>query len=292
MAHPQHRVVIITGMSGAGRSSALKTLEDLGYVAVDNLPLSLLPSLVLHYNLQENPQSLAVGVDVRTHDFQLEKFLEVKKLLLTIPEITPYILFLDADDDVLARRYGETRRTHPMGEETVLRSIQEERLWMHPIRALADEVIDSSHLKTAKFTQILRERYALTQGNTLKIHVLSFAFKFGSPRDADLVFDMRFLDNPHYERNLKPLTGQDKDVQDYLRKDESWEQYWESLTSLLRLSIDGFKRNGRSYVTIAFGCTGGQHRSVFMAEEIKQWLQTLGNVVMVDHRDLPRKETT
>jgi RNase adapter protein RapZ len=264
----------------------------LGYVAVDNLPLSLLPSLVLHYNLQENPQSLAVGVDVRTHDFQLEKFLEVKNLLLTIPEITPYILFLDADDDVLARRYGETRRTHPMGEETVLRSIQEERLWMHPIRALADEVIDSSHLKTAKFTQILRERYALTQGNTLKIHVLSFAFKFGSPRDADLVFDMRFLDNPHYERNLKPLTGQDKDVQDYLRKDESWEKYWESLTSLLRLSIDGFKRNGRSYVTIAFGCTGGQHRSVFMAEEIKQWLQTLGNVVMVDHRDLPRKETT
>jgi RNase adaptor protein for sRNA GlmZ degradation len=280
-------IVLITGMSGAGRTSSLKVLEDMGYEAVDNLPISLLPRLISQPGLHAQP--IAVGVDIRTRDFAVANVdIELDKLVAD-GELDCRLLFLDCDDEALARRYTETRRRHPLaGDRPVMDGIRRERRLVSPLRARADVVIDTSVLKPADLKRLLAGHFALDDQPGLKVFVTSFSFRQGLPREADLVFDVRFLDNPFYDPHLKHLTGLDSAVGAYVAADPSFEGFFGTLTALLRPLLPRYDREGKSYLTIAIGCTGGRHRSVYVAELLGQWLTAEGQTVTVGHRDLAR----
>lgn len=282
------RIVLVTGMSGAGRSTALKLLEDLGYEAIDNLPLSLLPLLIHQNAVDQLHVPLAIGIDVRAHDFHSERFQETLtdlKDLSSSPHVQ--LLYLDSDTDVLQRRYTETRRRHPVARKSLFESIEAERLMILPLQEAADVVIDTSQISVSSFGRMIREYFKLKQSPTLFIHLMSFSYRRGLPREADIVFDARFLTNPHYEPPLRALTGQDKPVANFLEKEELWGDFFETAKKMLALSLIGFRRTGKSYLTIACGCTGGQHRSVFMTERLFSWLQEQGETVAITHRELP-----
>ncbi len=279
------RVILVTGMSGAGRTVALKVLEDLGSEAVDNLPLRLMTTLV-----GQGPatgRGLAVGIDIRTRDFDADVFADTVAQLRRQTSIPIDILFLDCDANVLQRRYTESRRVHPMASDRPLvDSIIAERLLLGPLREAADIVIDSSHTNTHEFADILRSQLANEEVAAPHIQVISFAYRNGVPRDADLVFDARFLRNPHYDPDLQPLTGHDSVVGAYIENDTDFAAFFERLTDLLALLLPRFQAEGKSYLTIAVGCTGGRHRSVFVAEKLGAWLD--GQALRVDmwHREL------
>ena len=280
------RLVLVTGMSGAGRSSALRVLEDEGYEAVDNLPLRLLTSLVNEVGLQ---RPIAVGVDIRTRDFAVGPVVEQLDKLAANPRFAITLLFVDCDDEVLGRRFTETRRRHPLAQgRPVADGIAMERRLVAPLRARADLVIDSSHLTPAELRQQLLGRLGLHGRQGMSIFITSFSFRQGLPREADLVFDVRFLANPHYDPALRPFSGQDAAVADYVAGDPGFAPFFNHLTAMLGGLLPRFEREGKSYLTVALGCTGGRHRSVFVAERLATWLREEGRSVHLAHRDIAR----
>jgi len=282
------RVVLVTGLSGAGRSTALKVLEDMGYEAVDNLPLSLLPRLV-GGGAARREWPIAVGIDIRTRDFAVTGLLAELDRLIAVDGIEPTLLFLDCDDEALARRYTETRRRHPLaGDRPVMDGIRLERDRVSPLRARADVVVDTSVLKPQELKRLLTGHFGLSDRPSLGIFVTSFSFRQGLPREADLVFDVRFLDNPYYDPVLRPLTGLDAPVQEHIAKDPVFACFFDNLTRLIEPLLPRYDREGKAYLTIAIGCTGGRHRSVYVAERLGAWLADHGQSVTVAHRDVTR----
>ena len=283
------RIVIVTGMSGAGLTTALKAMEDMGFEAVDNLPLRLMSNLV-----RQGPApgpGLAVGIDVRTRDFGVVAFAEEMASLRAETGYPLDVLFLDCDDEVLRLRYTETRRRHPLAEDRpVLDGIIHERRLLAPLRDAANVIIDTSHMNLHQFGQRIRGHFGGALAGDVGVFVTSFAYRRGLPRDADLVFDVRFLRNPHYDTALRLLTGSDSAVADYIRGDAGYAAFYDQLIKLLAVLLPRFDREGKSYLTIAVGCTGGRHRSVFVAEELGGWLRARGARVAVLHRELALAE--
>jgi UPF0042 nucleotide-binding protein len=284
---PAKDLVILTGISGAGKASGLKAFEDLGFHCVDNLPLELVPEFAGLVSKSTEVHRAAIVVDVR-EGLTLDRFPqilnEVKKLLPT------RVVFLDAQDAVLVRRYSETRRPHPLGKsETVSRSIVEERQLLDPIRNIADTLIDTSSFNVHDLRRHILARFGDQEEKVdLLVSCLSFGFKNGVPLDADIVFDVRFLPNPHFVPEFRKLTGTDPRVADYVCKFAQTKQFIKRVRELMLYLLPHYVREGKSYLTIAFGCTGGQHRSVAIAEAMAQHLEKAGYRVKTLHRDMPR----
>jgi len=279
------RVILVTGMSGAGKSSALKALEDLGYEAVDNLPISLITSLVT--GVREPTRPLAVGVDIRTRDFGVAPFLHEIDELMAHPELDVRLLFLDCQNGKLQQRYSETRRRHPLAtDRPVMDGIRHERALVSPLQDRADVVLDTTDLTLGALSNSLKGHFGLDTAPGLAVFVTSFSYRHGVPREADLVFDVRFLKNPHYEAKLQDLTGLDREVGRFIESDKDFETFLRTLQSLLKPLLPRFAQEGKSYLTIAIGCTGGKHRSVFVAERLAAWLGGEGARVTVAHRDI------
>ena len=280
-------IVLVTGMSGAGRTSCLKILEDLGYEAVDNLPVGLLGRLVRSDGPDEG-ERLAIGIDSRTRGLSPQRLLAGLDELRTTTGVTPLLLFLDCDDEVLRRRFTETRRRHPLGElSAVADALTAERSMMRPLKAAADLVIDTSELSLPGLRCQLAARFG-ADAAAMSIAVVSFAYRHGLPREADLVFDVRFLRNPHYVDALRPQTGCHPAVQDYVRADPDFPGFDEGLKAFLLPLLPRYQSEGKSYLTIAFGCTGGRHRSVFLAELIGARLRQHGWSATTLQRELAR----
>ena len=281
------RLVLVTGMSGAGKTTVLKALEDIGYEAVDNLPLSLLASL-LHPAAKQS-EALAIDIDIRTRDFAPDAFEAEIAPLLARDDLDARVLFVDCDDEVLRQRYTETRRRHPLAEDRpVIDGIRHERTLIERLRERADLVIDSTGLAVGDLKRIVAGNFALDERAEPTIFVTSFSYRLGLPREADLVFDVRFLANPHYDPRLRPLTGLDSAVGEHIANDPGFEPFFDSLTAMLLPLLPAFEREGKSYLTIALGCTGGRHRSVFVAQRLAALLAEHGRRVHVRHRDLDR----
>jgi len=291
------RVLLVTGMSGAGKTSALKALEDLGYEAIDNVPLSLI------YNLAQPVQGelpvigqrrpIAIGVDIRTRDFGLEAFTQELDRLGGEIGVDTRVLFLDCDSEELKRRYAETRHRHPLAQDRpVADGIALERRIVAPLRDRADLAIDTSGFGPGELKHIIEGHFGKDGDHGLSVFVTSFSYRKGLPREADLVFDVRFLSNPHYDPDLKPLCGLDAAVGDYIEKDADFQEFFDNLTGLLKPLLPRYTAEGKSYLTIAIGCTGGRHRSVFLAEKLTTWLTSEHQNVNVRHRDLPDRNLT
>jgi len=280
-------VVLVTGMSGAGRSTALKILEDLSYEAVDNLPLSLLAGLVRHGGSDGATRALAIGIDSRTRDFAVNPVLDVLDKLVKEEGIALRIVFLDCDNDVLLRRYTETRRRHPLAEDRpVPDGIRLERRLLSRLRDRADVVIDTSGTTLWDLKEQMTARFSLGNRTELSVSVTSFSYRQGLPREADLVFDVRFLANPHYEASLRPLSGKDAMVGAFIAADPDFDEFLDHLGSMLDILLPRYEKEGKSYLTIAIGCTGGRHRSVYVARRLAELFENRGRPVTLHHRDL------
>lgn len=280
--------VLVTGLSGAGRGTALAALEDMGYVAVDNVPLPLLGDLMRSTagSPGEMAAPLAFGVDTRTYGFEPQDLVRRVHELRQRSDIAVRLLFLDCDSETLQRRYTESRRPHPLAPDRPVKDgIGEERKQVRRVRDSADVVIDTSALSPHVFKQLLVGHFALGHSLGTRLSVMSFSYRRGLPREADLVFDVRFLKNPHYEPALKPLTGRNPAVAAYVATDPGYRPFIDSLTGLLGPLLPRFDAEGKSYLTIAIGCTGGRHRSVAVAEELAGWLRRAGRSVTLSHRD-------
>ena len=285
------RVILVTGMSGAGKSSALNVLEDLGYEAVDNVPLLLLSSLVLPARpgdaAEGRERPIAIGVDIRTRDFGIEPFVRTLDQLLAQDEVSVRVLFLDCEDEELRHRYTASRRRHPLAEDrSVSDGIARERRLVSPLRSRADVMLDTTELAPDAFKRIVQGSFGPRPGLGMTLFVTSFSYRQGLPREADLVFDVRFLANPHYDAALRPLTGLDPEVAEFIASDADYQRFFEGVTGLLMPLIPRYAAEGKSYLTIAVGCTGGRHRSVFVADKLAAWLEEQGQAVQVRHRDL------
>ena len=281
-------LVILTGMSGAGKASALKALEDLGYYSVDNLPLELIAQFADLVQQSAEIRRAALVVDVREGS-RLERFPTILKKVRK--QLATRVLFLEASDDALVRRFSETRRPHPMGrEETVAQSIRAERKRLDPVRNVADILLDTSKFNVHELRAHINSQFeSLGQSErNLTISSMSFGFKNGVPTDADLVFDVRFLPNPHFVPEFRELTGKHPKVAAYVQGFPQTEEFLEKTADMLEFLLPHYIKEGKSYLTVGFGCTGGQHRSVFIAEEMKRRLEGAGYRVRAMHRDMPR----
>jgi UPF0042 nucleotide-binding protein len=282
-------VVIITGVSGSGMSSALKAFEDLGYFAIDNLPAQLIPTFVKLCDDSREIDRTAFVVDVRSREF-LSLFPRIHEELKE-KGVDVTVLYLEADNEVLIRRYSETRRPHPLPDQNVLEAIRQERELLKEIRDLADHVIDTSEHTVHTLRDVIKDRFAEESGaHELNVTISSFGFRHGTPRGLDMVFDVRFLPNPHFVPELRPLTGLDPKVIQYLQSESEVEDTIARLVDLLAYLLPRFQREGKSYLTVGVGCTGGRHRSVMVAEAISGRLNGLGYNSKVVHRDIMKDE--
>ena len=284
---PGTELVVITGMSGSGKGSVLKVFEDLGYYCVDNLPVDLIPSFAELVQQSQEISRAALVLDVR-EGAKLEK---LPAILRAVKKRVPTrVLFLEASDEVLQRRFSETRRPHPMGSRAPVKaSIAAERKRINPIAPLADETIDTSKFNVHELRAHIEKRFHRQEAKRhILVSTVSFGFRNGVPEDADLVFDVRFLPNPHFVPEFRPLTGKDNKVAKYIRSFPQTQEFIDKTLEMLKFLLPHYIHEGKSYLTIAFGCTGGQHRSVMMTEEIAKQLKKAGYDVKTIHRDCPR----
>lgn len=294
----RQRILLVTGLLGAGKTTVLKALEDLGWEAIDNFPIRLLERLI------DSPASaagepaadikapLAIGFDTRTRGFDVHEIVARVKKLTERRDLELTTLFIDCSGKELERRYNETRHRHAMAAgRPAATGIGAERELLDPLRRWADMVISTTDLSTNDLQQVIRERFAPPEGQPLTVTVSSFGFSRGMPPVADLVFDMRFLDNPHWDPVLKPLTGQDAAVGEHIRRDPAYEEAFARIRDLILLLLPRYAAQGKPYVNIAFGCTGGRHRSVFFAEQIAAALRKSGFSPTLLHRNLGSRAT-
>jgi len=286
-----NKLIVVTGTSGAGKTTALKTFEDLGFFCVDNLPLSLLSKFL---ELAQNSQAdkIALGIDIREREFAAQE----ESILQNIFQLgcNVDILFLDAQDEVLIRRFKETRRRHPLAqkEKGLKESIAEERLYLEKTKMVATQIIDTSFFNVHDLKRWIEARYTQTALRHMSIHIISFSFKFGIPSEADLVFDVRFLPNPYFVSELKELNGRHNQVKIFMEKSKELKIFMEKLLDLLRFLMPLYKQEGKHYLNIAIGCTGGKHRSVFVAEKLIETLKQEFNkefYISLLHRDIERE---
>ncbi|MGI4828480.1 MAG: RNase adapter RapZ [Janthinobacterium lividum] len=286
----ERELVILTGLSGSGKLSALKTFEDLGYYSVDNLPLELIPRFADLVAKSAEITRAALVVDVREGS-RLDRFPTILKQVRKV--LPTRVVYLEAGDDVIVRRFSETRRPHPMGRgETVIASIRAERKRLDPVRNVADILLDTSKFNVHELRAHLNAQFDHADGESdrnLTIAINSFGFKNGVPTDADLVFDVRFLPNPHFIPEFRKLTGRHPRVAKYVRQFPQTREFLDKVTDMLTFLLPHYIKEGKSYLTIGIGCTGGQHRSVMIAEELKKRLGAAGYRAKAGHRDMPRK---
>lgn len=294
MAHrtptlPQ-KILLVTGLSGAGKTTVLQTLEDLGWEAVDNFPIRLAgPLLDLPSPEGRDAPSvpLALGFDSRTRGFQADVLIEQIKILQARADLEVMTLFVDCAGTEIERRYAETRRRHPLAQDRpAIDGIAQERMLMEPLRRWADTVIDTSKLSANDLQSDIRERFRMETGAHMNVQVSSFGFSRGVPHNADLIFDMRFLRNPHWNNDLRPMTGLDVEVSAYVTADPAYAEAVAKIRDLLLYLLPLYDAQGKAYVNIAFGCTGGRHRSVHVAEQFCKWLREAGFSPTVSHRNL------
>jgi len=280
-------LVILTGMSGSGKLSALKAFEDLGYYSVDNLPLELIPRFADLVRQSAEIERAALVVDVR-EGMRLDRFPAILKQVRKV--LPTRVVFLEASEDALVRRFSETRRPHPMGrDDTVMHGIRAERKRLDPVRNVADIVLDTTKFNVHELRAHINAQFERAAGDRgLTISLSSFGFKNGLPGESDLVFDVRFLPNPHFVPEFRKLTGRHAKVAKYIRQFPQTKEFLDKTTELLKFLLPHYIEEGKSYLTVAFGCTGGQHRSVFIAEEMKKRLEAAGYRVNTAHRDMPR----
>ena len=270
--------VIVTGLSGAGMSSALKILEDLNFEVFDNFPLPLVKSL-----LKDASPRIAIGIDSRTRGFKISAVLKAAKTH------NAKLVFITCDDAVLQKRFTETRRRHPLAtDRPVMDGIKQERRLIWDLQNKADKVIDTSELSIHDLRHILEVSFAKAGNGRLTIALKSFAFRHGLPREADIVLDVRFLKNPHWDKKLKSKTGRDKNVGKYIESDPGFKPFTENLKRFLKPLLPRYAAEGKSYLTIAIGCSGGKHRSVYVVESLKKWLNGAGFTTHTEHRDIDR----
>ncbi|MDH4065893.1 MAG: RNase adapter RapZ [Acidobacteriota bacterium] len=285
------RFIVVTGLSGSGKSQAIRALEDLGYFCVDNLPVALLPFMADFARQQATePDRIAVVVDVREPRF-LTDFPTVFREMRRSSDHPPMLIFLQASHGELVRRFSETRRPHPLApDRPVTEGLAEERAKLRPIRALADKVVDTSSMSVHELRQQFLELVSgRRQASPLVLTFLSFGFHYGAPSEADLLFDVRFLKNPHWVPTLRGKTGRDRPVQNYMRRQPLTAELVERLAAFLRFLVPHYVKEGKAYLTVAIGCTGGRHRSVYVAEALKRKLgRTRLVTTRVRHRDMER----
>lgn len=285
----KQRILLVTGLLGAGKTTALRVLEDLGWEVIDNFPIRLLEGLIDNTlpATADARSPLAIGFDTRTRGFDPHKVIARVKKLAEREDLELTTLFLDCSGKELERRYNETRRRHPLADDMPVASgISAERELLEPMRRWADMVIDTTDFTVNELQQVIRERFVEDSTQAMTLTVSSFGFSRGMPPAADLVFDMRFLDNPHWIAELRPLTGQDPAVGDHIRKDPAFAEAFARIRDLILLLLPRYQAQGKAYVHIAFGCTGGRHRSVFVAEEIAAALRKSGFSPTLLHRNL------
>ena len=282
--------VFITGLSGAGKSYAIKSFEDMGYFCVDNLPTTLIPTFAdLIARSGQTIRRVALGVDVREGEYLSHLLDAIRELKARGHAVE--VLFLEAGEEALVRRYHETRRRHPMaGEGNVLEGIRAERKAMSHLREIADRIVDTSALTVHQLKDLLVELYVTPKARLgLATSLVSFGFKHGVPFDADLVFDVRFLPNPHFVPGLRPLDGRDASVREFVLDHAESRELLDHLEKFLKFLLPRYEREGKAYLTVAVGCTGGRHRSVTLVEELRRFLAELGYAPTVVHRDLDRE---
>ena len=287
---PRQTILLVTGLSGAGMSTALRALQDLGWEVVDNLPIRLLGPLLAtpqSVTSETSERPLALGIDSRTRGFSADKVVRSIKRLRDQQRIDITTLYLDCSGTELDRRYSETRRRHPLAEDRpAADGIAREREMLEPLRRWADHIVDTTTFTSNELQQEVRRRFSLGERSGPTVNVMSFGYSRGLPRNADLVFDVRFLRNPHWVEALKPGTGLDADVADYVRGDPAYDVAMAQIEALLGTLIPRYQAEGKSYVTIAIGCTGGRHRSVHVAERIGAFLTAKGHNPNIIHRNL------
>ena len=284
---PQKRIVLVTGPSGAGRSTAIRVLEDLGFEAIDNLPMGLLTRLL------EGPESdrpMALGIDARNRDFSTIGFVELAAKLRRMEHVDLSTLYLDCSDDVLVRRFSETRRRHPVAAEAGPETgVRQEKELLAPIREFADTLIDTSQLNVHQLRHEVEHWFAPKTGRHLAVSIESFSYKRGLPRGLDMVFDCRFLANPYWRPELRAADGRNPDVAHYIQQDANYAPFLERVIDMLTFLLPAYRAEGKAHLSVAFGCTGGQHRSVASAEAVAKALAHQGQQVAIRHREMERR---
>ncbi len=279
----KYKILIVTGISGAGRSSALKIFEDMGFEAIDNLPTNLL-SKVLDSKVKRN---LAVGIDARSRDFDPKKV--AKEIIKKKKSLNLSLIFFDCDNSNLLNRFKESRRLHPMKLDLpITEIIQKERSWIKPLLEINDYYIDTSKLTINLLKSQLQIFFNSLSNTKTQIRIISFGYKYGLPREADLIFDMRFIRNPFYEKKLRELDGKNNKVINFVKKQRYFKYFFDNLLILFKKTLEGFKEEGKDNITIAFGCTGGIHRSVVSSEYFYSEIKDKNLKVFVEHRDLKK----
>lgn len=288
--HKETSLVIITGMSGAGKTVAVQSFEDLGYYCVDNLPPALLPKfLELMKDASNNINKVALVIDLRGREF-FDALFESLDVLADLTWIDEHILFLDAQDQTLVSRYKETRRSHPLAPKGLpLEGIKKERQLLSELRGRAQHFIETTNLKPKELREKIVQKYGEREQKIFSVHAMSFGFKYGMPIDADLVFDVRFLPNPHYVEHLQPQTGLNPEVKDYVFKWAETQKFVDKWLDLLSFMLPQYKKEGKSQLVIAIGCTGGQHRSVALAEHVVKYFSNQ-YTTHVSHRDIDKRK--
>lgn len=273
----KNQIIIVTGLSGAGISSALKSLEDLGYEVFDNFPLDFIDGLIG----QDPEKPIAIGIDSRVRNFSPQDIIEKRD------KIKAQLAYITCDDTTLLKRFTETRRKHPLAKDRPVEDgIRKEKKILHTLQKEADLLIDTSDLSIHDLRRFLEGHYAIDSQKRLTVSLVSFGFKNGIPREADIVMDVRFLRNPHWDTDLKPLTGLNPKIGNYIEEDENFERFIQSFKNMIEPLLPRYSHEGKSYLTIAIGCTGGKHRSVYCVELLEQWLESLNVKAFKKHRDL------